>query len=107
MVFVRGHLIPVLDSRERLGLPEQDRADDPHIICVRAHGRLVGLTVDEALDLITLDYGALVGAEALGAQAGFFVGLVEQNGQIIRLLDPDKLLGHDEARRLESVHQSS
>lgn len=107
VVFVRGHLIPVLDSRERLGLPEQNRAEDPHIVCVRAHGRMVGLEVDEALDLIEIDADAIVGAEALGARAGFFVGLVEQNGHVIRVLDPDKMLGRDETEHLERVPRTS
>ena len=55
VVFVRGHLIPVVDAAERLGLREHQRPDEPHIVCLRVDGRLVGVELDEALDLLEFD----------------------------------------------------
>ncbi|MEO8494970.1 MAG: chemotaxis protein CheW [Planctomycetota bacterium] len=103
VVFVRGHLIPVLDAAERLGLKDHVRPPEPHIVCLRIDGRLIGVEFDEALDLLDLRGVEELSSAELGASGGFFSGVVEREGQIYRLLDPDKLIAHEEAVALEQV----
>jgi purine-binding chemotaxis protein CheW len=103
VVFVRGHLIPVLDAAERLGIKDHQRPPEPHIVCLRIGGRLVGVEFDEALDLLELHEIQSLSAHDVGAKSGFFAGVLEQDGQIIRLLDPEKLMASDEAERLQQV----
>jgi len=97
VVFVRGHLIPVLDAAERLGMESHRRAIEPHIVCLRIDERLGGVEFDEALDLMDLGPGESLAADMIGARQGFFAGLVERDGQIVRLLDPEKLMATEEA----------
>ncbi|MBW3597057.1 MAG: chemotaxis protein CheW, partial [Planctomycetes bacterium] len=99
VVFVRGHWIPVLDAGERLGVRRRPPAESP-IVCLTVQGKLIGLEVDEALDLMDLGRGARAGAEDLGVSEGFFAGLLEQEGESIRLLNPARLLATEEAARL-------
>jgi purine-binding chemotaxis protein CheW len=106
VISVRGHLVPVLDAAERLGLTDHQRPAEPHIVCVRVGQRLVGVEVDEALDLVDLRGGTQVAAEALGAAPGFFSGAIELEGQIVRLLDPTGLLQDDQALQLERIASS-
>jgi purine-binding chemotaxis protein CheW len=103
VISVRGHLVPVLDAAERLGLTDHQRPAEPHIVCVRVADRLVGVEVDEALDLVDLRGGTRVTAEALGATRGFFSGAVELAGEIVRLLDPAGLLQDDQALQLKRI----
>ncbi len=103
VVFVRGHLIPVLDAAERLGMRDHQRPDEPHIVCLRQHERLVGVEFDEALDLMELGMEEWLTADELGAEAGFLRGLVERDGLIIRLLDPAKLIANDEVSALQQL----
>jgi purine-binding chemotaxis protein CheW len=103
VVFVRGHLIPVLDAAERLGIRDHQRPAEPHIVCLRIGNRLVGLEFDEALDLIEIPDADSVSAEQVGAVKGFFAGVLEQGGQIIRLLDPEKMMAIEEAEKLKHV----
>jgi purine-binding chemotaxis protein CheW len=91
VIFVRGHLIPVIDSRRRLGMDGDDRSPDPHIVCVRSGGKLIGLEVDEAIDLVDLRGAELLPADDLGGGAGLLVGLMERDGEVIRLLDTDAM----------------
>jgi purine-binding chemotaxis protein CheW len=91
VIFVRGHLIPVLSAAERLGLSTHQRADDPHIVCLRIGQRLVGVEFDEALDLAELDQKEVLPLEEIGTQEGFFTGVVEHDGRLIRLLDPEQI----------------
>jgi purine-binding chemotaxis protein CheW len=99
VVFVRGHWIPVVDAAERLGL-ERPRTAEPPIVCLSLQGRLIGVEVDEALDVIDLSRGVEAAAADLGAGEGFFAGLVDLEGQSIRILNPQRLLAAEEASRL-------
>ncbi len=107
VVFVRGHLIPVLDAAERLGRRGKARGADPPIVCLRFDGRYVGLEVDEVLDLLDLTGAAPLAADEIGAGGGFFTGLVERDGRVIRMLDPSKLVAREEAARLESLPRTA
>ncbi|QDU97020.1 chemotaxis protein CheW [Lignipirellula cremea] len=102
VVFVRGHLIPVVDAGERLGVPRK-RPLEPPIVCVYCNQRLFGIEVDEALDLIDLDGAAVLSAEQAGAAAGFFAGVIDYQGEVIRLLDPEQLLGAEEKTQLQAI----
>ena len=103
VVFVRGHLIPVLDAAERLGIKDHQRPPEPPIVCLRIGDRLVGVEFDEALDLLELHEVDSLTAEDVGAQSGFFAGVLEQDGQVIRLLDPEKMMAAEEADELQQV----
>lgn len=103
VVFVRGHLIPVLDAAERLGMTGHQRPSEPHIICLRVDGRLVGVEVDEALDLIDLGAGTRLDAGAVGARAGFFDAVIELDEHVLRLLNPERLLSDEEVAKLEEL----
>jgi purine-binding chemotaxis protein CheW len=107
VVYVRGHIIPVLDAAERLGLKDHQRQPEPHIICLRVGGRLIGVEVDEALDLIEIDPGESAPASDFGARTGFFSGVIDQDGQMIRLLDPEKLLADGDAEQLNGLPQTA
>jgi purine-binding chemotaxis protein CheW len=103
VVSVRGHLIPVLDAAERLGLEGHCRPAEPHIVCVRLANRLLGIEVDEAIDLMDLRDAPLVAAEEMGALAGFFAGVVDLGDEIVRILDPKRLLAQQESAELEGI----
>lgn len=103
VVFVRGHLIPVLDAAERLGLKGHKRPDEPHIVCIRLGERIIGIEFDEALDLVEIGKTESLDAKSIGAGEGFFAGMIDHDGEIIRLLNPEKLIGEAEADKLEQV----
>ena len=107
VVFVRGHLIPVLDAAERLGLIGGEPPIEPHILCLRIGDRLIGLEVDEALDLFHTEPGASLQASEIGAAHGFFSGVIEMEGNIIRLLSPEDLLAPGEAAALAAIPRTA
>lgn len=106
VVFVRGHVIPVLSAAERLGLKDYVRPDEPNIVCLRIDDRIVGVEFDEAIDLIDVGGDEALAANKMGAGDGFFTGVIDHDGEIIRLLDPEKLITATEASELEHVPSS-
>ena len=107
VVFVRGHLIPVFDAAERLGLRDYVRPMEPHIICLRVGSRLVGLEVDEAIDLIEIPSCTALPLAELNAERGFLTGLIELDGQVIRVLDAARMIAQDEAVALEPLPRTA
>ena len=103
VIFVRGHLIPVISGAERLGLRDYHRPLDPNIICLRVRNRLVGIEVDEAVDLISIDSGRMLEAHELGASEGFFQGMIDLNGAVVRLLNPERLFDESESAELSKI----
>lgn len=103
VVLVRGVLIPVLDAAERLGIAGHQRPLEPPIVCLRSAGRVLGLEVDDAQDLIELDCSIHLAASEAGGTQGFFAGVAAWKGELIRLLDPDKLLAPEELSVAEAL----
>lgn len=107
VVFVRGHLIPVLNTAERLGRTDHPRAADPHVVCLRVGGRLIGLEVDEALDLEDLTNVDSLTPREIGGQEGLLASMVEHRGRVVRLLNPERLIAKDESIELEGVPRTA
>lgn len=103
VVFVRGHVIVVLSAAERLGLVNYVRPNEPSIVCLRIDDRIVGVEFDEAIDLIEISSDESLSADKMGANEGFFTGVVDHDGEIIRLLDPEKLLSELETAQLTGM----
>ena len=102
VVFVRGQLIPVLDAAERLGILNHVRVPEPHIVCLQVGMRRMGLEVDEAVDLIEVPRTALT-VDEVNVQEGFLSGFVEREGQLIRILNVDRMISPQEAAAMEPL----
>lgn len=108
VVFVRGHLIPVLDAAERLRLRRSRPAPpDPHLIAFRIDSRLIALLVDEAIDLIDLPEHPRLGPDDLFVSEGPFDGMVEQAGEVYRLIDPNRILRPAESSALDQLPKTA
>jgi purine-binding chemotaxis protein CheW len=95
---VRGDVVPVLDVRTRLGLPERPMLPSDHLVLVRARERVFALRVDEVCDLVHLDATALDVMPNVVARGASVAGAAHL---------PDGLaLIHDPARFLSQVEES-
>ena len=107
VVFVCGHIVPILDGAERIGVVRRGPPpDDPHILAFRlggARGRLVGLLVDEALDLVDVPEAGFAAARELFLTDGPFRGVVDSGGVLYRMIDPERLLRPEEATALDRM----
>jgi purine-binding chemotaxis protein CheW len=92
VTLVREQLIPVLAAAERLGLSDYQRPLEPQIVCLRVAGRLVGLEVDEALDIMEVGSGVVLPLAQLMETPGFLKALIEHDGRIFRILDPEQMI---------------
>jgi purine-binding chemotaxis protein CheW len=83
VIDVRGRVVPVVDGRRRLGLPERDdwlRA----VIVLIEHETASGFVVDEARDMVTIGTGDI---EPAGDRAGVYaVGRL--GDRLLLIVDP-------------------
>jgi purine-binding chemotaxis protein CheW len=90
VINLRGSIIPVIDLRQRCGLPSVEQTRDTRIVVVQSEGRSVGLQVDAVSEVIVLPAEAIVSAVGLvrGAEsANLLQGVARLEERLILLLD--------------------
>lgn len=98
---LRGTIVPVIDLRARIGLPGLAPTATTVIIVLGvavAQGlRLFGIVVDGVSDVSNMNQGSLRAVPPLGGggNADYLRGLVHHAGQMVLVLDIDRLLGDE------------
>lgn len=101
---VHGQAVPVIDMRRHVGLAETPYLLYTPIVLARICGGLVGLVVDEVLDVLDLPArdilpaGALLPAEL--AQSPVLRALAPVAGRLALLLEPEQLFDPQERQAL-------
>lgn len=106
---LRGTLVPVVDLRVRFHQGQADYGPTTVLILVAAglgdQTQTMGLVVDGVSDVLEVYAGQLRPAPNLGARIDtrFIQGLVSRDGEILVLLDLDRLLDPDEFELLQNL----
>ena len=98
VINLRGEVVPVINLRRRLGLPEATDCVDAHIVVALAGEQLVGLIVDEISHVLSLPQTAIQPANQVIGESNrnFLLGVGKwENGLIIvldleRVVDPER-----------------
>ncbi len=111
VVNLRGKIIPVVDLRRKLGLPETAAARENCIIIVIVQNRqveaLVGLLVDAVNEVLWVSEGEVDSLPDIGDSESmdFVRGLAKVRGRVIILLDIDKVVHQQDLRGLEQLEK--
>ena len=103
VVNVRGTLVPVLDIRQRFGVPPAPVAPDQHLLIAQAGTRLVALRVDRAIALVAVDEAAIESATRVAPGAEYVAGLATLPDGVLVIHDLERFLSLDESRDLEAA----
>lgn len=96
VINLRGHIVPVLDLRVRLGLPEQATTTHSRVMVVEREGQRLGLLVDRVLRVLLLPAEALEPPpQETGQGRAFVKGLGKREDGVILILDLDRALARD------------
>jgi len=97
LVHIRAAVVPVIDLRERFGLPSAPRTLDSRVVVVRHQGRTLGLIVDAAREIVRLAPEAFEAPpEVVARQAhGFVKSLTHDGARMLMLLDLPKIIGEE------------
>ena len=94
---LRGTIVPIVDLRQKFGMPEGAYTKFTVIVVVQVQGKTLGFVVDAVSDVLTVKGDAIQPTPDLHGQLDttFLTGLAptgEQGGKLVILLDIDKVL---------------
>jgi purine-binding chemotaxis protein CheW len=110
IINLRGRVIPVIDLRQKFGMPATEATEQTVIIVVQyavgARTFTMGILVDQVLEVLSIDRGQIEPPPSFGADAtdtDFILAIGKAVGRVIFLLDIGRVLSEAETRALESA----
>src|SRR5215216_1319126 len=102
---LRGNLVPVLDLRKRLRALPHVESSERRIIVSSLEGRLVGLIVDGASEVIRVREEMIEPAPdiILEMGVGYITGVINSESRFITMIDLRKALTEEITRDLDEV----
>lgn len=103
VINLRGVIIPIVDLRKRFGVRAESRSALPKYIIVVISGNIVGIVVDEVLDVVRIPRGLIKPSPQLFAEkdTGMVLGVCEHMGRLLLLIDLKRVLS---PALLQAVH---
>jgi len=103
VINVQGRVMPVLDLRQRFGLPERPLELSDHLLITRQNGRDLALLVDSAGEVRDCPAPLLTEAVELLPDLPFLAGVVKLPDGLILLQDLEALLTPNEAQAIQEL----
>jgi len=106
VINLRGKIIPVIDLRKRLGMPEVERDKATRIIVVDVDGITVGMIVDSVMEVFRLNDVEIEAAPSMinsDIDSSFIQGIAIKDERMIILLDLNRVLKGEEKEVLANL----
>ena len=105
VIGISGRLLPVLDLRERLGLPTAPPDASHRIVVLAAESGRIGFIVDGVEDVAAVDRASVEPAPEVyrGLARAFVQGILRRGSQLYILLDADHLVTSQERLALHAA----
>ena len=98
VINLRGKVEPVMDTSRRFGLAEQLLTKDTRIIVIHMDQTVVGMIVDGVSEVLTVPEDSIEPTPLIATtiHSAFITGIAKMSGNLIILLDLNKVLSLDE-----------
>lgn len=98
IINLRGNVVTVVDTRKLFGLMPRDMDDATRIVIIEASGQVFGILVDSVAEVVDLPMDDIEAAPNVGNEetAKFIQGVASHDGELLIVLDLNKLLSEDE-----------
>lgn len=107
MLDLRGSIVPVIDLRIRFGIEKYEYKPSTVTIILATgdEANMMGIVVDSVSDVLSVDQSDIKQAPNLGAKINtdYVEGLVSVGGDMVMLVDSDKLLDPETFEMLSRV----
>lgn len=92
---LRGSVLPVIDLKKRLGLPQKEYTEDTRIIIVKTNDIAVGLIVDAVSEVTAVRSEQIEPPQAVSGNIGenYISGVAKLENRLLILLKLDELIG--------------
>lgn len=98
IINLRGNVVTVIDTRSRFGLDSCDITDNTRVVVIESEKQVIGILVDSVAEVVYLKSSEIDVAPNVGNEesAQFIQGVSNRDGELLILVDLDKLLSDDE-----------
>lgn len=98
IINLRGNVVTVIDTRARFGLQHGEISDSTRIVIIEAETQVIGILVDSVAEVVYLRSSEIDNTPCVGTEesAKFIQGVSNRDGQLLILVDLNKLLSDDE-----------
>ncbi|MGS2720451.1 chemotaxis protein CheW [Paraglaciecola aestuariivivens] len=105
IINLRGNVVTVIDTRSRFGLPSSDISDSTRIVIIESEDQVVGILVDSVAEVVYLRSSEIDSAPNVGTEesAKFIQGVSNRDGELLILVDLNKLLSDDEWNEITNI----
>lgn len=105
IINLRGNVVTVIDTRQRFGLNNTDITDNSRIVIIEADRQVVGILVDSVAEVVYLRQSEIETAPNVGndESAKFIQGVCNKNGELLILVELDKMMSEEEWSDLENI----
>ena len=95
VINLRGKIFPVVDLRNKFGFPETAHDEHTRIIVLEFGGRETGFIVDRVHEVLRIDRSVLDPTPEVmsSVDADFIEGIAKLEGQLLIVLDLERLFG--------------
>jgi len=103
VINLRGRIISVVDLRKRFGEKETSRNKKNRILVAEVDGKLVGLVVDSASEVLKIPHSDIDKPPQVYEEheLNYVTGVGKLNGRLVILVDMSKILRPGELRKLD------
>lgn len=92
MFNLRGKVIPVINVRQRYGLPSKAHDLDTQLLIAKADGKMLAITVDVVSEVLTLSTEAIEQPDQIGPEIEYLQAVAKVGERLILILDPHTLM---------------
>ena len=109
IINLRGDVIPIIDLRDKFGLASREYTAQTRVIVVEVEGRLLGLVVDSASQVVRISADMIEPPPAVpgGLSHGLITGVGKIDERLVILLSADSILTADEKTALSAIDAAS
>jgi len=105
IINLRGNVVTVIDTRGRFGLVSSDVTENSRIVIIEADKQVIGILVDSVAEVVYLKASEIDTAPNVGTDesAKFIQGVSNRDGELLILVDFNKLLSDEEWDDISSL----
>jgi purine-binding chemotaxis protein CheW len=98
IINLRGNVVTVIDTRSRFGLEPSEVTDNTRVVIIESEKQVIGILVDSVAEVVYLRASEIDIAPNVGndESAKFIQGVSNRDGELLILVDLNKLLSDDE-----------
>ena len=107
VINLRGKIVPIINIREKLNLPERKPTVRTCIILIRSDERILGFLVDDVAEVLSLPADSLARPEngTDWVESDLYLGVGKLPGKLLVVIDSDRLLSPKEEKQLQKARK--